>query len=924
VTRLRGPLGSLAIILGVALAYVTMAKLGLLLAVPPGYATAVWPPSGISLGALLVFGNRCLPGVWFGSFLANLGTSFNGSSAEHALRSLGIAAIIGVGAAAQAWLGAWLVRRFANYPSPLTRERDIFGFFMLGGPVSCLLNPSVGVATLYLAGAIPATATSYSWWTWWVGDTIGALIFAPLTVMWCDDDPEWRERRVTVSIPLAVTFTCAILVFVYASRSETQRLKQHFDQDAGRLANDLAQRLALDVEKLSGVEALFAASTEVEAQEFQNYTEVALVGHPEILALSWVQFVEHERRAEVEDSLRQRGLAPQGIVERANGQHFRRAEQQQYAPVIYVEPRPRFAQTFGFDLLSEPQRRMVLERARDSGKLTAGGPITGLASRAPGDLFFLAQPIYDRGLPAQPSAPQRRAHLLGFALCSFRTPELIDISLREAWGQPPMRLLVEDLDPDGTVQTLYRSSARAEKRLGFDYQRRLPVGDHSWRLTFEPTLAYLADEKTLVAWFVLAGGLIACSLVGAGALVLTGRTTTIAGVVHERTAQLAQTNAKLASEIEQHVQTAQVLDRERRYLQTVLENISEGILVLDPRGTPTLMNEAARRMERLLRAPGADHNAALSYGLCRPDGKTPFDPRELPTTRALHGEVVRDFELVSVGPGRAPRTLMINCQPLRSSGDDARCGAVAVIRDITENRDAERMKSEFVSTVSHELRTPLTSIRGSLRLLAAGVMGALSPEATELVTIASRNGERLAALINDLLDMEKITAGRLDFAMAHRSLLPLLRQSVELNSGFAQAHGVAIRLLETRDDGWVNVDENRFLQVMTNLISNAVKFSPKAREVELSLHARGSKLRVEVRDYGPGIQDEFVPRVFLRFSQADATDRRAKGGTGLGLAISKALMERMHGHIGFQAAPGGGTIFYVELPAVEATAAINA
>jgi signal transduction histidine kinase len=281
---------------------------------------------------------------------------------------------------------------------------------------------------------------------------------------------------------------------------------------------------------------------------------------------------------------------------------------------------------------------------------------------------------------------------------------------------------------------------------------------------------------------------------------------------------------------------------------------------------------------------------------------------------------VRDFEMTSVAAGRPPCTLVVNCQPLRGA-DDAQNGAVAVIRDVTDSREAERMKSEFVSTVSHELRTPLTSIRGSLRLLAAGVMGRLPGEAMELVEIAARNGERLAALINDLLDMEKIAAGRLDFTMRPRPLARLVRQSLELNGGYAQAHGVTLSLAHAPEDAWALVDESRFLQVMANLLSNATKFSPQGSTVEVSLRACGEMLRIEVRDQGPGIAEEFVPRVFARFSQADATDARAKGGTGLGLAISKALVERMAGRIGFESAAGAGSTFFVELPCVPAAAA---
>jgi signal transduction histidine kinase len=915
VTRVRPALRSVAVTLGIALAYLTTAKLGLLLAVPPGYATAVWPPSGISLGALLVFGCRHWPGVWLGSFLANVSTSFEPGGPL--LQPLCVAAVVGAGAALQAALGARLIERFASSPQPLTRERDVFAFFVLGGPIACLLNASCGVSALYLAGAIPLAACAYSWWTWWIGDTIGALIFAPLTVMWLSDDPQWKRRRMTVSMPLGVTFAAAILVFVYASRSETHKLRQRFEEDAGRLASDLSQRLALDMEKLAAVQGLFAASSDVDAREFERFTEVALAGHPEILSLSWIPLIAHGQRELVERELAQRGLAPLGIWERAGPRSQARGIQASYAPCLFMEPHQRFRQLFGFDMLSDPERSAVLARARDSGRTSSSGPFTTLVSRRPLDSFFLVRPIYAAELPAQANLEQRRRLLRGYATSGFRSQEFVEVSLRGVPGHDRIRLHIEDVGPEERPQTLYRSHHEAEKRLGFDYRRTLAVGDHRWLLTFEPTLAYLVDEKSLLAWFVLAGGLIVCALVGAGALVLTARTVAVELLVQERTAELADTNAKLASEIDQHVFTAQVLEQERSYLKAVLENLSEGIVVLGPRGETTLTNEAARSMQRLLVTPGENEASPFSYGLRQSDGKTPLLPHELPTVRALRGESVRDFELISVSPGRAPHILVVNCQPLRGEGK-LQNGAVAVIRDITDSREAERMKSEFVATVSHELRTPLTSIRGSLRLLAAGVMGELSLAATEMIQIASRNSERLAALINDLLDMEKIAAGRLEFAMAKFSLATLLRQSVELNAGYAQAHEVRLALEQVPERAWVNVDDSRFLQVMANLLSNAVKFSPAGCTVEVGAYPRGPLLRIEVRDQGPGIDEAFVPRVFARFSQADATDARAKGGTGLGLAISKALVEQMGGRIGFESELGHGTTFYVELPSVDA------
>lgn len=235
--------------------------------------------------------------------------------------------------------------------------------------------------------------------------------------------------------------------------------------------------------------------------------------------------------------------------------------------------------------------------------------------------------------------------------------------------------------------------------------------------------------------------------------------------------------------------------------------------------------------------------------------------------------------------------------------------------DLTESRKIERLKSEFVATVSHELRTPLTSIRGTLGLIAGGVVGTLPPKAEELIRIAHKNSERLSLLINDILDMEKIESGRMKFDLVRQPLLPLVQQAIEANSGYAHTYGVQLVLTQALPEVEAAVDAHRILQVLANLLSNAAKFSPPQAQVDVAmLTQRPGWVRIEVRDRGPGIALEFQPRIFQKFSQADASDTRVKGGTGLGLSISKALVEGMGGHIGFETQPGAGAVFFFELP----------
>jgi PAS domain S-box-containing protein len=243
------------------------------------------------------------------------------------------------------------------------------------------------------------------------------------------------------------------------------------------------------------------------------------------------------------------------------------------------------------------------------------------------------------------------------------------------------------------------------------------------------------------------------------------------------------------------------------------------------------------------------------------------------------------------------------------------------IVDVSSRLEIDRIRNEFVSTVSHELRTPLTSIRGSLGLLQSGAMGALPENAAAMVSIAYKNSGRLVRLINDILDIGTIDAGKLTLQMSSVPLAVLLQQSAEANAGFAEKCGVRFLLEPVSANDRVMADPDRLMQVVANLLSNAAKFSPPDAEVMIRVRSGPATIRIEVEDAGAGIPDEFKAHIFEKFAQADASATRRFEGTGLGLSIARKLVEAMGGSIGFTSEVGHGTIFYVELPRIDAAPA---
>lgn len=255
----------------------------------------------------------------------------------------------------------------------------------------------------------------------------------------------------------------------------------------------------------------------------------------------------------------------------------------------------------------------------------------------------------------------------------------------------------------------------------------------------------------------------------------------------------------------------------------------------------------------------------------------------------------------------------VRCSPY-SSRDGTRDGVVGVATDVTERLKAQRMKDEFVSIVSHELRTPLTSIRGSLGLLEGGVAGELPQKARDLTRIARTNTDRLIRLINDILDLEKMESGRLELKRKTISMGEVAHDVAREIGALATQAGVTLDVQSVAPDA-VHIDRDRVHQVITNLVSNAIKFSPESGVVTIDIEpANGSRIRVRVRDQGPGIAARDIPRLFKKFSQLDSSTRRTKMGSGLGLVISKSIVDAHGGRIWVESEVGHGSTFCFEVP----------
>lgn len=279
--------------------------------------------------------------------------------------------------------------------------------------------------------------------------------------------------------------------------------------------------------------------------------------------------------------------------------------------------------------------------------------------------------------------------------------------------------------------------------------------------------------------------------------------------------------------------------------------------------------------------------------------------------QAIRGALAGQNMTAVVQVGRV--TLEVRCSPSHAENGQLE-GVVGVASDITERRRIERLKDEFVSIVSHELRTPLTSIRGSLGLLEGGAVKAESDKGRELVRIARSNTERLIRLINDILDLDKIEAGKLSFKNEELEPQTIVEQAVASIAGLARDQHVSVAT-QVADVPKISGDPDRLVQVLTNLLSNAVKFSPAGSTVMVAVEATDKGfVHFSVRDQGPGIPADQLDQLFKKFQQLEVSQTRKSGGSGLGLAISRAIVSAHRGTIGVDSTPGKGSDFHFELP----------
>lgn len=847
----------------VALSYVLLGHTGLLLAIPPGYATAIFPPAGLALAVLLLYGQPMLVGIWLGSFILNLSLTSVPFSSSSALVAVSIAS----GSTLQAYVGSRLLWRFRTQLPEMLEGRHLLLFGVGVSMVTTTIAATTGIATLIASHAMEPIEAPYNWLTWWVGDSLGVLITCPiLFILFGKPVSFWRQMITPVLLPLALTFLVVVLLFIKVSDWEMERQRQAvkvYSQQIVTKVNSAQIQIASAMELTS---TLFEQRF-VRELTFHALAQQSMQANSGLIALEWVPELMRKDVAafELEQSTR---LGEPYAIKRVNESE---PEQSVLFPVVYAHPHEETRSIIGLDLYSEVNRRNAIDEAFKKNAPTFSKTIQLKQKEENTKGTLLIMPIAadddnNRALIVGVVWPQK---LMERAIAELETNDLFiqlhsSVDAQDIYFQSGALAVANDSE----ALNAYVKEMGDAHRL-----------NEQWQLLVAPTSSYLAKHRGWQSWVVLVAGLLFTALLGLLLYSNATREHRTLRLVAERTRELHQNNIKLKS---------------------IMDSVKDAVFLLDANANVLECNAIARTW--------LNKKDAMSFNIF------PYiKDKDLLQNQLQNATELKNLETTLITENESPRAVELSCI---SSGMEHENYFTLTLTEVSHRYELDRLKSEFISMVSHELRTPLTSIRGAIGLLLSGKWGELNKEAKTILSMAVQNSERLSILINDLLDLERLELGKLSLNQKSNLIYPILESAFTQMSGYALEHKINLKSeFNFPKECVIHCDADRLIQVLANLVSNAIKFSRTGGSVQLNARLSDKNtLLIEVIDHGIGIAEDKKPYVFQKFWQADSSALRKHRGSGLGLWITKALIERMSGTMGFESTLNVGSRFYLLLP----------
>ncbi|TVO68069.1 EAL domain-containing protein [Denitromonas ohlonensis] len=522
------------------LAYSVTGVLSLQMAISPGYVAPLFPPAGIALAGVLLYGLRMLPAIGLGALAVNLvalwqaGLPASGSVAPF---------FVAVGAVLQAAAGAALARRWTGFPVVLDRARQIMAFLFLAGPISCLINASIGVGVLVLTGSLPMEEAAFSWWNWWAGDSLGVLICVPLIfVMLGRPRDAWAPRRRVVAPPMCFALLMMALLIFQVGSWEKQRLEDEFQRDVNALMGRIFTRVKDHLDALQALERMATVQRGADVQSFRLFSQPWFARYQGLRVMGWAPSVTEAERPAFMQRMRAELGEDFDIFERDDDGHALAVKPApRYYPIVYAEPIAVNRAVIGLNPLGFGPARVALEQAERTGLPVATPPIR--LQQETGDQLgvVIYQPVFDTELGQSP--PKR----LGMAYVALRLGDTVDAAIENRLS-PHLRLCMSDLDPTQGPVRLY-GPAGCERDLsaadGLNLADNFSFASRTWDVRVSALPGYASLQRGWVVWIALVTNLLAVGMLGAFLLLTSAHTLQVEGLVSKRTAQLAATSERL-------------------------------------------------------------------------------------------------------------------------------------------------------------------------------------------------------------------------------------------------------------------------------------------------------------------------------------------------------------------------------------------
>lgn len=553
-------------------AYAVLGILGLALAVPPGYASPVFPAAGLAVALALYFGNGILPGIWFGSLTINLAVAWHHGYLDRI--DIIVAGVVATGVVLQTWAARWMIqRRLGDKWRRLDSEMDIVLFLGIGAPLACLISATVGNCILNVAGVIPGEKFFYSWWNWWIGDILGVLIFTPLTLIFLfRRDPAWKERRLTVALPMLVTLCLVVIAFLGAS--DRQQKSQIYEvEDHGRtIANLLDRRFIAHQEALFALKRLIEVVPDMTYQQFEYFTQITLQDNKDIFALSYNPYVLDSARNVFEETMAGVSMSPFKIMERNSQKQLIPAPVHPlYVPVGFIAPLEGNRPALGFNIYSEPMRRNAIDRAFTSKRSTVTAPIQLVQDAQKRVGVLVMTPAYRKDKTAIGDGVEK---LVGLAVGVFKIDEMVRIATKNQVPRGIVFRLTDHL-ADADRSLLFQSDGGLNKPTDpYVWRTQLTMADRQWSLEVFPTKEYLLQQQSSYGLVIGIAGLLFAALLQIMLLAMTGRTSIITQKVSEQTDQLRQSFAEARKR--EHV-----IAEKKEELEQVVRNFLDTLIVVN-------------------------------------------------------------------------------------------------------------------------------------------------------------------------------------------------------------------------------------------------------------------------------------------------------------------------------------------------------